>query len=195
MIDALHPDEIEAVLHRHHVDRLVYILASQPYLVPMTSTYRDGVLYGNSALGQKLDAPRAEPRVAFEVDERWEADTWRSVVVRGVFEALTTEAHQAAAVGALQGAYPDATRGMEGGVLFRINPSEKTGRTVQRSGLFAHLSNLDRPLQGIDLRAGDEANFPRRDEPLPAGRRGPRQEQAVHHRLDISIASAGWRYQ
>jgi hypothetical protein len=81
-----------------------------------------------------------------------------------VFEELTTQADQAAALGALQGASPDATQGMEGGVLFRISPSEKTGRTVQRSGLFTHLSDLDHPVQGIDLRAGDEANFPRRNE-------------------------------
>jgi hypothetical protein len=51
------------------------------------------------------------------------------------------------------------------GVLFRIRPTAKTGRSVQRSGLFDHLSDVDHLLQGIDLRAGDEENFPRRDEP------------------------------
>jgi nitroimidazol reductase NimA-like FMN-containing flavoprotein (pyridoxamine 5'-phosphate oxidase superfamily) len=68
---------------------------------PLPTTFRDGVLYGHSAPGQKLDALRAEPRVAFEVDERWTADTWRSVVVHGVFEELTAKADQAAPLAAL----------------------------------------------------------------------------------------------
>ena len=72
MIDEFHPDAIEAVLHRHHVGRLACIVAGEPYLVPITYTYQDGVVYGHSMLGQKLDAMRSEPRVAFEVDERWE---------------------------------------------------------------------------------------------------------------------------
>ena len=92
MINELHPDEIESVLHRHHVGRLACLVAGEPYLVPITYAYRDGVLYGHTMPGQKLDAMRAEPRVAFEVDERWEADTWRSVVVRGVFEELAAAA-------------------------------------------------------------------------------------------------------
>jgi nitroimidazol reductase NimA-like FMN-containing flavoprotein (pyridoxamine 5'-phosphate oxidase superfamily) len=163
MIDELHPDEIEAVLHRHHVGRLACVVASEPYLVPITYGYRNGLLYGHSLPGQKLDAMRAEPRVAFEVDERWEADTWRSVVVRGVFEEVTNEHERAAAIAALHGAHPDATRLAEAGVLFRIRPTEKTGRSVRRAEPFAHHGDVEHPLQGIDLRAGDEANFPRGD--------------------------------
>ena len=164
MIDEFHPDAIEAVLHLHHVGRLACIVAGEQYLVPNPYNYRDGVVYGHTMPGQKLDAMRSEPRVAFEVDERWETDTWRSVVVRGVFEELTDANERRVARAALHGAFPDASRGIEGGVFFRINPSEKTGRTVQRSGLFSHLIDLDHLLQGIDLRAGDEANFPVRDE-------------------------------
>jgi nitroimidazol reductase NimA-like FMN-containing flavoprotein (pyridoxamine 5'-phosphate oxidase superfamily) len=164
MIHELHPDAIEAVLHRHHVGRLACVVAGEPYLVPITYSYRDGVLYGHTLPGQKLDALRAEPRVAFEVDERWETDTWRSVVVRGVFEELTAETERKAALAALRGAYPDASRVMDEGVLFRIQPTMKTGRAVQRSELFSHIPDVERSLQGIDLRAGDEANFPNHDD-------------------------------
>jgi hypothetical protein len=163
MINELHPDEIEAVLHRHHVGRLACLVAGEPYLVPITYAYRDSVLYGHTMPGQKLDAMRAEPRVAFEVDERWESDTWRSVVVRGVFEELTAEDERRAASAALHGAYPDATRVVGSGVLFRIRPTAKTGRAVQRSEWIRHLDEVKSPLQGIDLRDGDEANFPSRD--------------------------------
>ena len=122
MIRNLHPDEIESVLHRHHVGRLACVLDGEPYLVPITYTYLGGFIYGHTMPGQKLDAMRAEPRVSFEVDERWKVETWRSVAVRGVFEELTTENDRDAASAALRGAYPDASRAMEGGVLFRILP-------------------------------------------------------------------------
>ena len=164
MIHELHPDEIESVLHRHHVGRLACVLAGEPYLVPITYTYQDGFIYGHTLPGQKLDAMRAEPRVSFEVDERWETDTWRSVVVRGVFEELTTESYRDAALAALHQVYPDASRAMEGGVFFRIRPTATTGRAVQRSALFSLVPNGERSLQGIDLRAGEDANFPNSDD-------------------------------
>jgi hypothetical protein len=163
MIHELRPDEIEAVLHRHHVGRLACIVDGEPYLVPITYSYRDGVLYGHTLPGQKLEALRAEPRVAFEVDERWQADMWRSVVVRGVFEELTTETDRAAALAALRGARPDASGASVGGVAFRIRPTTKTGRAVQRAEHVAHDPDVEQLLRGIDLRAGDEANFPLRD--------------------------------
>jgi nitroimidazol reductase NimA-like FMN-containing flavoprotein (pyridoxamine 5'-phosphate oxidase superfamily) len=164
MIHELHPDEIESVLHRHHVGRLACVLAGEPYLVPITYTYQDRFIYGHTLPGQKLDAMRAEPRVSFEVDERWETDVWRSVVVRGVFEELTTENDQDVALAALHGVFPDASRAMEGGVLFRIRPTATTGRAVQRSELFSHFPDAERSLLGIDLRAGDDANFPSSDD-------------------------------
>jgi hypothetical protein len=164
MIHELHPDEIESVLHRHHVGRLAFLVAGEPHLVPITYSYQDEVFYGHTAPGQKLDALRVEPRVAFEVDERWETDTWRSVVVRGVFAELTAETDREAALAALHGAYPDASRAIEGGVLFRIRPATKTGRAVRRSGLFSHFPDGERSLQGIDIRTGDDANFPNSDD-------------------------------
>jgi hypothetical protein len=164
MIDELHPDDVESVLHRHHVGRLACVVNGEPYLAPITYSYRDGFLYGHSGPGAKLEALRASSLVAFEVDERWETDTWRSVVVRGVFEELTADADRITAMAALHGAYPDASRMIGSGVLFRIRPTTKTGRSVQRSGLFAHLGDVDHLLQGIDLHAGDEMNFPHRDD-------------------------------
>lgn len=162
MIDELHPDEIEAVLHRHHVGRLACVVAGEPYVVPITYAYRDGFIYGQTMPGLKLEAMRAEPRVAFEVDERWEPTIWRSVVVRGLFEELVAEDERSVAETALGGAHPDTSRVL-GGVVFRIRPVEKTGRAVQRSEPLQHLGDAERPLLGVDLREGDDANFPRRD--------------------------------
>ena len=165
MIGELSPVEIESVLHRHHVGRLACIVDGEPYLVPITFAYRDGFIYCHTVPGQKLDALRADPRVAFEVDERWEADTWRSVIVRGVFEELTTSERETA-LSALRGAYPDASRAEAAstGTAFRIRPAEMTGRSVQRSDLIHPDADAATPLQGVDLRAGDEINFPPREE-------------------------------
>jgi len=136
MINALQPAEIASVLQRHHVGRLACVVDGEPYLVPITYTYRDGVIYGHTLPGQKLKAMRAAPRVAFEIDEQWETDTWRSVVVRGV--------------------------------VFRIRPTETTGRVVQRSARFHRLDDVTHPLHGVDLRAGDEANFPTGNDVAPS---------------------------
>jgi nitroimidazol reductase NimA-like FMN-containing flavoprotein (pyridoxamine 5'-phosphate oxidase superfamily) len=163
MIGELRPDEIESVLRRHHIGRLACVVDGEPYLVPITFAYRDGFIYCHTMPGQKLDALRADPSVAFEVDERWEADTWRSVVVRGVFEELPV-AERDAALGTLRGAYPDASRTAESGVAFRIRPTELTGRAVHRSALIHPLADTATPLQGVDLRAGDEANYPSRED-------------------------------
>ena len=51
-------------------------------------------------------------------------------------------------------------------LLSRIRPGTKTGRAVQRSGLFSHVLDVERSLQGIDLRDGDEANFPKSNDVL-----------------------------
>ena len=53
---------------------------------------------------------------------------------------------------------------MERDILFRIRPTMKTGRAVRRSELFSHFPDGERLLQGIDLRAGDAANFPNSDD-------------------------------
>ena len=164
-MDALATDEIESVLRRHHIGRLACIVDGEPYLVPITFAYRDGFIYCHTVPGQKLDALRADPRVAFEVDERWEADTWRSVIVRGVFEELSASERETA-LGALRGAYPDASRAEAAntGTAFRIRPTEMTGRSVQRSEMIHPAADAATPLQGIDLRVGDEANFPSRED-------------------------------
>ena len=85
-------------------------------------------------------------------------------MVRGVFEELTTENDRNAASAALHGTYPDASRAMERGIHFRIRPTATTGRAVRRSEQFSHFPDGERPLQGIDLRAGDDANFPNSDD-------------------------------
>ena len=165
MMGVLHPDEVEAVLHRHHVGRLACVADGRPYVVPITYAYADGAVYGHTLPGRKLDALRVQPIVAFEVDERWDDATWRSVVAEGVFEELTEAAEQQAALARLAGAAPDASRATAGGVVFRLRLTEKSGRAVRRTRPSQRFEDADRPVLGLDLRTGDERNFPRRPDP------------------------------
>jgi hypothetical protein len=82
-------------------------------------------------------------------------------VLRGIFEELTTEEGRHMALAALRGAHPDVARVATSGALFRIRPTSKTGRAVRRSAHSPHLHDVDHLLQELDLRAGDEMNFPR----------------------------------
>ena len=167
MTGVLHPDEVEAVLHRHHVGRLACVAGGRPYVVPITYAYADGAVYGQTLPGKKVEAMRARPLVCFEVDERWDDATWRSVVADAVYEELTDPGERAAALRRLRGALPDAARDSAGGdpgIVFRLRLLEKAGRFVTRS---APLQVDEAPgplLHGLDLRDGDERNWPgRRD--------------------------------
>jgi nitroimidazol reductase NimA-like FMN-containing flavoprotein (pyridoxamine 5'-phosphate oxidase superfamily) len=160
MIGTLHPDEVEEVLHRNRVGRLACVAAGRPYVVPITYVYAGGAVYGRTLPGRKVAALRAEPRVCFEVDER-DGVAWRSVVAEGVYEELTDAAERQAVHRLLHGLAPAALPAAVPGVLFRLRLSEKTGRYVRREAPTLPVDGAS-PLLGLDLRAGDTWNYPRR---------------------------------
>src|SRR5436309_1458056 len=107
MVGLLHPDEIEEVLHRHHIGHLACLTAEGPYIVPITYAYRSGVIFGHTRSGRKLTALRADRRICFEVEERCSPTIWRSVVVRGTFEEVTADDERRVALACLAGAMPN----------------------------------------------------------------------------------------
>jgi hypothetical protein len=135
MIGVLYPDEIESLLHRHHIGHLACLTADGPYVVPITYTYANGAVYGHTLPGRKLDAVRADRRISFEVEERASDTIWGSVVATGIFAELVDEEERTAALARLQGALPDDSRARDGGmgVVFRLRLTEKSGRFVTRS--------------------------------------------------------------
>ena len=56
------------------------------------------------------------------------------------------------------------------GGVFRIRPHETASRAAPRSELFQRLDTVVHPLQGLDLRTGDEANFPTSTSPSSRNR-------------------------
>lgn len=71
---------------------------ARPYLVPLGYGYDGEVVYAHTGPGRKLDLMRAEPRVAFEVDEVQAADSWRSVIAEGTFEEIAEPVARARAL-------------------------------------------------------------------------------------------------
>lgn len=130
MFGAMHPDEIEDMLYRHHVGHLACIAEGRPYLVPVTFGYDGGSLYGRIAPGRLLTALRANGAVSFEIDEQAEPAFWRSVVVEAMFEEMTGPAAQIAEE-LLARTLPIARRGEEGIVVFRLRPGSRSGRRVR----------------------------------------------------------------
>jgi nitroimidazol reductase NimA-like FMN-containing flavoprotein (pyridoxamine 5'-phosphate oxidase superfamily) len=134
MIGRLHMDEVEAVLHHQHVGRLACLAGGRPYVVPITYAYAGGDVYGHALPGRKLAALRADPRVCFEVDEREDPTTWRSVVAEGVCEEVVDATERQAALALLSTAEPAIlpTTPEAPGIVFRLRLTEKSGRFARR---------------------------------------------------------------
>jgi nitroimidazol reductase NimA-like FMN-containing flavoprotein (pyridoxamine 5'-phosphate oxidase superfamily) len=134
--------EAETVLARNHVGRLAFTLRDRVDIEPISYVYHDGWLYGRTSAGTKLFTVTQQRMVAFEVDEVVDATDWRSVVVKGPFEALrpelgaepwliqhATDVLRDAAPAALRSDDPTPSRV----VPFRIHPDEMTGREAHPS--------------------------------------------------------------
>lgn len=105
------PAEIENIIRQSSICRLAFCDAGQPYLVPLSFGYRNGMLYFHSAReGKKIDMLRINDRVCFEFDlggqviKSGEVCNWgiayRSVIGTGraVFIEELAEKRQALAV-------------------------------------------------------------------------------------------------
>ena len=138
--------DVERLLQEEVVGRIGCSSEGQTYMVPISYAYEDGVVYGHSADGLKIDVMRKNPYVCFEVDRVHNLSNWRSVVAMGRFEELRdADADHAMAIlmarllplTAANGAHiapktmTRAYRAEEGdlkAVVFRIVLMDKTGR-------------------------------------------------------------------
>ena len=110
--------------------RLGVVGPEGPAIYPINAVVDHGSIVFRTAEGAKLDAVRADPRVAFEVDG-WDvaADAAWSVVVTGVAREIvrpleSTEVTELGLTPWQAGPKPS---------YIRIDPSSVTGRTFRRS--------------------------------------------------------------
>lgn len=132
--------ECEALLGRNNVGRLAFTFHDRVDIEPIHFVFADGVIYGRTGPGTKLETLAHHPWVAFEVDEVQDLFRWRSVVVHGTFYqvergrgALSEEGYTHA-VRVLQRLLPETFTSADPvpdrTVVFRIPADQITGRAA-----------------------------------------------------------------
>jgi hypothetical protein len=82
----LTPAQSTMILARHNVGRIAFTFHDRVGIEPIHYVYQNGILYGRTSHGSKLDVLAHHPWVAFEVDEVEGLFDWRSVAVQGTFD-------------------------------------------------------------------------------------------------------------
>lgn len=141
---ALDRADCEALLTAQQVGRLAYSFRDRVDIEPVHYVYHDGVIYGRTQPGTKMEVLAHHPWVAFEVDEVRALFEWQSVVVHGRIEF--PEAHRSPAEHAKYQAGVDAFRRLvptaftahdptpERALVFVLPAAEVTGRAASLGG-------------------------------------------------------------
>lgn len=130
MFGTIHPDEMEDILHAHHVGHLACIANDLPYLVPITYVYDGGLVYAHTVPGTKVDALRTRPVASFCVVEHREPNVWRSVILECSYEELDASPARDRALDLLDAVVPNALPDRDG-IVFRLRPARKSGRWLR----------------------------------------------------------------
>lgn len=145
MLGNLAPAQMEEVLRNQLVGRIGYSLGGETYIVPISYAYDGSYIYCHTTEGKKTSIMRQNPRVCFQVDEMKNMANWKSVLVQGEFEELTTKEEKTIAMQILLSRYLPMISSVTthigehwpfhsndisefGGVVFRIVIKEKSGR-------------------------------------------------------------------
>ena len=130
--------QIEFLLARNHLGRLVYVAEERIEVRPVHYVYAQGAILGRTSAIERIAGARTPPEVAFEIDEADSLFRWRSVIVRGPFAILHErdssgeDTSYRAALDAIRslmpGAFTERDPTPERGMIFRIEPREITGR-------------------------------------------------------------------
>ena len=94
MLDSLTKNQSERVLLSELVGRVGCHASGKMYIVPLSYVFEKGYLYAHAKDGLKIKMMRKNPNVCFQVDQIDDMAHWRSVVVWGKFEEITTPAAQ-----------------------------------------------------------------------------------------------------
>jgi nitroimidazol reductase NimA-like FMN-containing flavoprotein (pyridoxamine 5'-phosphate oxidase superfamily) len=106
VIIELPTEESMALVERLRKGHLAFAEGSQPLLVPINYVYHENYLYCFTTLGQKVEAMRANPLVAFEVEEFSAGREWTTVVMTGHYEELAPHGAEGDAAWELLQKYP-----------------------------------------------------------------------------------------
>lgn len=156
MLSELSSDVIETMLTNQYFGRLGCAADNRILIEPVMYYYDGHSIYGLTRQGTKTQLLQKNPNVAFEIDEVVSQDSWRSVVIEGVYEELHNEDRDDALFFLRQRKIPvfaDERFGYPGvdspvshkvvyPVVYRIKIVSKTGRCYQRSLDLHQIANL-----------------------------------------------------
>lgn len=94
MLGSLTKNQCERILLSELVGRIGCYASGKMYIVPLTYVFEKGYLYAHAKEGLKITMMRKNPNVCVQVDQIDDMAHWRSVVVWGKFEEITTAADQ-----------------------------------------------------------------------------------------------------
>lgn len=109
MIRDLSDEESRALLRRCRLGRLGCIVDGYPYVVPINYIYDGECVYGHSLPGRKITALTANPNVCLQLDEIVDEYEWRSVLVTGRFEEVTSPHDRSRILNNLLARFPKLT--------------------------------------------------------------------------------------
>jgi len=88
MLGELNKDQIEDLLTKQTTGRIGCYDDGATYIVPINYVYKDGCIYGHSAIGKKIEMMRNNPQVCFQVDIIKSITDWQSVIAWGQYHEI-----------------------------------------------------------------------------------------------------------
>lgn len=142
-IDEMSTKEIMDLLQKVGHGHLGFVGEGHPYVVPMHYYLRDSAIYIFTTVGMKTQYMDANPEVCLQIEEVHDLVYWRSVVVNGRAERLTEQqdidrvmqfvkTQNPTLSPAINRTWIDAWGRAEVIAIYRIHPSEMSGRTTDR---------------------------------------------------------------
>ncbi len=140
-IDEMGQEEIRGFLQEIGFGHLGYIHEGKPYVMPMHYYLEGSDIYLFTTVGMKTHDIDANPEICLQVEKVDNPLHWRSVIVTGQAERLTEQPdidharqfiqkHNPTLSPAINRTWIDAWGRAEVVVIYRIHPSEMSGRTT-----------------------------------------------------------------
>lgn len=143
MIGKLTDEQIDQVIACQSVGRIGCHLDGRTYIVPIAFAFDGSYIYAHSRVGMKIEIMRKNPSVCFQVDVMENMASWRSVILQGDFEELTTSALQLKAFNILRDRLSPLVTSEAVKTVERPSPGEKRLRPIffriairEKSGRF-----------------------------------------------------------